>query len=134
MRAEEYLQQIKKLEAMIKNKTAEMKRWMAIAQSCGNFSDSERVQTTGNPSKMSDAISTYLDIESEIAQLKAERKAIITTIESLPTLEYDVLHKIYVQEWSLTDIADFYDKSYSWATKIKSRALNLLQAILDGKC
>lgn len=132
MRAEEYLQQIKKLEVMIKNKTAEKKRWVSIAESCGNYTDSERVQTTGNPHKVSDAIATYIDLETEINRLKAERNEIIKTIESLPTLEYDVLHKIYVQDWSLTEIADIYDKSYSWATKVKSRALSLVQAILDA--
>ena len=79
------------------------------------------------------AIANYIDIEQEIEALKQERRAIIKTLEQLPPTEYETLHKIFIQEYTLFEVADYFGKSYEWAKKKKRTALNLLQKIIDEK-
>ena len=47
--------------------------------------------------------------------------------------EYDILHKVYVQFFTLYDVADIYEKSYSWVTSIHGRALANVRKILDER-
>ena len=70
MTAEEYLKQIKMIDAIIINKKKEYRRWKDIADGYGGgFSVSERVQTTRNLQRGSDAIIEYISIEQEISSL-----------------------------------------------------------------
>ena len=134
MQAKEYLLQIKKLDRLIQNKLIEKEQWQAIAEGA---SSSDKVQSSGNPQRMADAISNYLDIEDEIKAtiktLVVTKREILKTIEQLDTDEYDILHKIYLQGLSLYDVADMYDKSYNWATTTHGRALKHLQNILNAQ-
>lgn len=110
MRAKEYLEQVEKIDRMISNKQAELEQWMAIAtSSTAPMDGTDRVQTSTNQQKMAEAVNRYVDIQREIdtdigkmMQIKSE---VIRTIEQLPTLEYDVLHKIYVSNSKLTFIS-----------------------------
>lgn len=131
MTAEQYLERVKKIDALIENKVKDYKRWVVAAEGMGGFSVSERVSSSGNLQKMPIAIANYIDIEQEIEALKQERRAIIKTLEQLPPVEYETLHKIFIQEYTLFEVADYFGKSYEWAKKKKRSALNLLQAIID---
>ena len=137
MQAKEYLLQIKKLDRLIQNKLIEKEQWQAIAEGASSSLSSDKVQSSGNPQRMADAISNYLDIEDEIRAtiktLVVTKKEILKTIEQLDTDEYDILHKIYLQGLSLYDVADIYDKSYNWATTTHGRALKHLQNILNAQ-
>lgn len=135
MRAKDYLRQLRKLDKLIENKLAEKQRWKEIAIGSGSsFSDMERVQSSGNKQKMADAVCHYISIEDEIDQaidrLIDKRREVLEIIEQLPVMEYDLLHKHYVQYMSLQEAADSMDKSYSWATTIHGRALNHVDEIL----
>ena len=93
----------------------------------------EKVQSSGSNQKMADAINDYVDLENDtngIKELIEKRDEIIKNIEKLNTVEYDVLHKLYVQNMDLIEIAESYDKSYSWATSTHGRALKNLQKIM----
>lgn len=131
MTAEQYLERVKKIDALLNNKVKEYKRWVEAAEGVGGFSVSERVKSSGNLQKMPMAIANYLDIEQEIEALKLERRAIIKNLERLPPIEYELLHKSYIQDYTLYEIADYFGKSYDWAKKKKRTALNLLQEIID---
>ena len=137
MRAKDFLKQLPKLNKMIENKIAEKEQWKSVALCSTSFNTSERVQTTPNPQKMSDAIVRCLDIEKEIDQcidaLVDTKKDVISVIEQLEATEYDVLHKVYVQNITLDIVADKYDNSYSWATTIHGKALKNVQKILDER-
>lgn len=135
MTAEKYIAQVKKLDVIILNKYKERKRWEEIADSLGGFSVSDRVQTTKNPHRGTDAVDEYLDIDREIEVLKQERQAIINTIQRLPFIEYDILYKLFVEEkeYTLKEIAYEYSKSYEWAKARKKKALKHLQQIIDKK-
>lgn len=137
MRAKDFLKQLPKLNKMIENKMAEKEQWKSVALGTTSFSTSERVQSTPNPQKMSDAVVRCLDIEAEIDQcidaLVDTKKDVISVIEQLEVTEYDVLHKVYVQNITLDIVADKYERSYSWATTIHGQALKNVQKILDER-
>ena len=136
--AQKYLEQVEKLDVIIKNKLIEQQQWRDIALGVTANMDGERVQSSGAKSKMAEAINKCVDMESEIDrlidQLVDTKKDVIQTIEQLysPT-EYNVLHMRYVQYLSLQEIADQYGRDYGWATTTHGRALKSVQHILDRK-
>ena len=131
MTAEQYLDRIKKIDAMIKNKQREHWRWEEVADGMGGASDGERVQASRNLHRSADAIGNYIDLEREIDALKQERQTIIHTIEQLPSTEYDLIHKFYVQDYTMKELAYHFGKSYDWVKAKKRRALMLIQGIID---
>ena len=137
MNAKEFLRQIKKLDRLIENKLIEIQQWKDIANNTTANLTGERVQSSGNPHKIADAIGRYIDLEREINQdidkLVDAKKDVISVIEQLNATEYDIIHKIYVQYLTLEDVADAYDRTYSWATTIHGRALKHIQNILNKR-
>ena len=137
MKAKEFLQQVKKLNKMIENKQIEVEQWKEIANNTTANMTGERVQSSGNPQKIADAIGRYIDLEKEINQcidnLIDTKKDVISVIEQLNATEYDILHKVYIQDIPLYDIAIIYDRTYSWATTVHGRALKHVQTILDNR-
>lgn len=134
MTAEEYLKQIKMIDAIIINKRKDYNRWKEIADGYGGgFSVTERVHTTRNLQKGSDAIIEYISIDGEIKALKNKRQGIINTIQSLPYYEYKVLYAIYVDGLMVKELPSLFDKSYEWAKKMKRQALDHVQQIIDKK-
>ena len=137
MKAKEFMCQVQKLDRIIENKIAEKRKWQELAMGTTSCSNGDRVQSSGSHQKMSDAVCSYVDIESEIdcyiKKLIEKREEIINTIEGLEIVKYDVLHKIYVQGMDFSEIADIYNKSYSWVTTIHGRALKDVQKIIDER-
>lgn len=137
MKAKCFLRQIEKLDRMIKNKVVEQEQWRSIAMGTTAPMGGERVQSSGSKQKMADAVERFVEIEKEINKsidtLVDTKNDVIGVIEQLKTIEYDILHKLYVQYMSLYDVADIYDKSYSWVTTIHGRALKNVQRILDQR-
>lgn len=137
MKAKDYLQQLQKLDKLIENKLIEKRQWECIATNTTVPLGRERVQSSGNPQKVADAVCSYTDLESEITacidRLVDQRKEIISTIEMLEVAEYDLLHKIYVQYLTLQDAATALDKSYTWVTTMHGTALKHIQRILDER-
>lgn len=137
MRAKDFLRQIQKLDAMIKNKIIEAEQWKAIASGKTAQMGGERVQSSSSQQKMADAIARYVDMEDEINRcidrLIDAKKEVIGVIEQLEAVEYDLLHMVYVQNLTLYDAADRFDKSYSWVTTIHGKALKEVQEILDER-
>ena len=131
MKAEQYLDRVKKIDAMIKNKLRDRARWIEIADGLGCASDGERVQASRNLHRGADAIGNYIDLDREIDALKAERADIIRTIEQLPVEEYDVIYKLYVEDYTRKELAYHYGKSLDWVKERKKRGLMLIQSMLD---
>lgn len=138
MKSKDYLLQISRIDRLIENKIIELEHWKAVATSTTTYSDGDRVQSSGSKQKMADAVCRYLQMEdevnAEIDRLIDVKQEVISTIEQLPSIdEYDVLHKKYVQQKTLQDIADDLKASYSNITTIHGRALKHLQIILDER-
>ena len=137
MKAQDFLKQVKKLDKLIENKLAEVQRWKEIANNTTVNMSGERVQSSGNHDSIANAICTYVDLEDEIKkdidQLIAVRQDVISVIEQLNVTEYDILHKIYVQGFTLQEVASLYDRRYEWATTTQGRALKQVQIILNKR-
>lgn len=136
-KAQEYLEQVDKLNAMIENKMAEAQQWRDVALGITTSTEGERVQSSGSQQKMADAIDRVVDLQTEIngmidrmINLKQE---IIRSIEQLNATEYDVLHKRYIQGMTFDEIGAAKHKSKSWATTVHGRALQNLNKILDER-
>lgn len=136
MDAKCFLRQAERLDTRIRNKLIEQQQWRDIALGITANMSGERVQSSGAKSKMAEAIDKCVDMEREINSLIDElidiKKEVVATIEQVenPT-EYDVLHKRYIQNMQLQDIADCYGREYGWATTTHGRALKSVQIILD---
>ena len=137
MNAKEFLRQIKKLDRLIENKLAEVQQWKELATNISPNLSGERVQSSGNPHKIADAIGRYIDLEREINQdidkLVEAKKDVISVIEQLNATEYNVLHKVYVQGFTFDEVAIACKRGRSWATTVHGRALKRVQAILDQR-
>lgn len=138
LETKEFLKQVEKLDLRIKNKLIEQQQWKDIALGITANMDGERVQSSGAKSKMADAINRCVDMEAEIDSLIDNlvdlKKEVIQVIEKLDSaIEYDVLHRRYIQHQDLQEIADHYGKEYGWATTTHGRALKNVQRILDER-
>mgnify|MGYP006988431591 CR=1 FL=1 len=131
MTAEEYLGQIKKIDAMISNKKRDYERWANVADGLGDFSVSERVKTSRNLHRGSDAIIEYISIEGEIKALEKKRKGIMETLQQLPCDEYKILYAIYVDGNMLKELPSLFHKSYAWVKWKKRNALDHVQLLID---
>lgn len=134
--AKSYLKQVEMLDTRITNKLIEQQQWRDIAMGITASIGGERVQSSGSQQKMADAINRCVDMEAEINglidALIDTKKDVIATIEKLySATEYNVLHKRYIQHLSLQDIADDYERDYTWATTTHGRALKNVQNILN---
>ena len=146
-RAKDFLGQIKKINVMIENKLAEVEHWKSVAFGVvpggvdikidGVVQQMDKVQAAGSQQKMADAVCKYVDLEAEINadidNLVDTRKNIIETIEMLEAEKYDLLHKVYVQGFTLDEVAAMYGNSYSWATTLHGRALKDVEKILEER-
>lgn len=136
--AQKYLEQVEKIDTIIRNKLIEKQQWMDIALGITANTGGERVQSSGSQSRMADALNKCVDIEAEIDsyvdRLIDTKREVTQTIEQLdsPT-EYNVLHMRYIQFKSLWQIAEDYDRDYGWVTTNHGRALAHVQAILDRR-
>lgn len=138
MDAKEFLNQPKKLDLLIKNKLIEKQQWRDLALGITTNMDGERVQSSGSQQKMENAIIKAIAMEEEIDNLidrfidkKKEVTQVIEQVES--PVEYDVLHRIYIQHHTLQDVADHYGKEYGWATTTHGRALKSVQEIRERR-
>lgn len=133
--ARELLNNIKKLDAVIQNKITEKEQWQALALATTSKLTDDKVQSTPNPQRKSEAMDKAIDIEIEIDKLIDrliyEKRAVVKRLEQLPAIEYDTLHRMYLQNYELDDIAKRYKKSYSWAKNVHFRAIVNLQILLD---
>jgi DNA-directed RNA polymerase specialized sigma subunit len=130
----EFLQQIGKYDVIIHNKLIEYQQWKALAESTTSVLTPDKVQSSGSKQKMAEAIERAMEIEQEIVdcidKLYEAKKEVLSKIEQLDPVDYDVLHKLYVQFMTFKDVADAYEKSYSWACKQHTKAVDNLEAIL----
>ena len=122
------------IDEMINNKLQEVEEWRSKCEYSGTSYGTERVQSSSASPKVESALDMYISVKQEkmkeIAELEAEKKAIISDIEKLPPSEYSVIYKRYVQHKSFYQISSELDKSYSWCTWTHGRALEYLQRLM----
>lgn len=137
MEATAFLEQVKRLDILIKNKLIERDQWRELAMSVTSYSDGERVQSSGNLQKMADAVAHCVDMQEEIdslvERLVSKKAKVLAVIEQLPPDEYDVLHMKYIQHLTNDEINIAKGRSVSWASTIIAKGKDHVQQILDGE-
>lgn len=137
MNAEAYMKQVEKMDRLIANKLIEKEQWRTIATSTTVSTQGDRVQSSGSHDKLADAVIKIIEIEAEIDacidQFIDIKRDVIGTIEHLPAVEYDILHKVYIQYMTLHEVADAYEMSYSWAVDNHRLAMMDLQEFLKKR-
>lgn len=136
--AQEFLERVEKIDAVIEFKLIEKQQWKDIALGITAHMDGERVQSSGTKDKMASAVERCVDAEQEIDilidKLVDTKKEVIQTIEGLESpMWYKLLHKRYIQYIPLVDIADEWGKDYTTITTMHGRALQSVQQILEEK-
>lgn len=132
MTAVHYLENYRKLETMVANKRKEKLRKLEQATDITSKLTDIKVNSSGSKQKVADAVIDCVAIDKRIAELEAQMQEIIDTIEKLPELQYDILHKRYIQYWTTEEIAESRSYSKSWVEKIHRKALNAVESLLNS--
>lgn len=132
-----FLEQVKRCKTIIQNKLIEAEQWRDLALSITSVLNPDKVQSTGHTQRVAEAVERCIDIENEIGdcidKLYEVEKEVVGQIQNLDPLDYDILHKVYVQDMSLKSVADTYDRSYSWATKRHTNAIEHLTKLMSAE-
>ena len=137
--AQLYLERVEFLDAVIRNKLIEQRQWKEIALGITANMDGERVQSSGNKSKMASALDKCIDMEAEIDravdQLIDRKREAISMLEQLESpSDYRLLHDRYIKYIDLKDIAVDSGRDYNTITTAHGRAVANFQKFLDKKC
>lgn len=126
-----YLEDIQSIDSKVDNKRYEADMWREIAQGTASKVEGDRVQSSASQQKMANAMAKCVDIEREIEELLREKQKFIERIEQLPKCYYNIMHKIYIQGYSVKQVRLFYRKSPSWATTNHDRAKRQLKKLIE---
>lgn len=131
-----YLQQIAKDDNLIQNKCVEVYQLRCLATSVTVPMGTEPVQTSGPSDKVGNITAKIVDLEAEINRMidkfiddKQERIKVIEQIDD--ELQYNILHKHYVQGKKFTEIAEEEHYSEVHISKQHQKALKKVQKIIN---
>ena len=134
MNVYEWLQRVKRLDAMIECKLAEKQQLMDLATNITSSGDGMPHGKGMVPQKIQD-IAVKLaelskDIDKQVAEFVDTKNEIVAVLEQLPPNEYQVLHKHYIEYKTWEQVADEMSYSIMHVWRIKQRALGNLRNIL----
>lgn len=135
--AEEYLEEIQKLDNQIQFKSEEIYRLRCLATSVTAPTDREAVNSSGITDRVGENAPKIADlsneIEADIDALIDAKNERINAIESSVknALQYRVLYKRYVQYKQMTEITAEEHYSYQHIIDTKGAALKRVQSYLD---
>ena len=139
MKAKEYLQQLQRLDIMIKQKIKEVDDLRLKSRGIGSIDYSEeRIQTNSSGearfAKLADRI---VDLESEINDeirvFVDERHKIINQIQALKNSKYiEVLYKHYVEFKRLEVVATEMNFTYQYIVELHGYALKYFQTTYEN--
>lgn len=131
----DYLGEVGRIRRRITNMRAELRMLRQMSTSCTGATDGVRVVSSGTGDKLADLCGGAVDLEKEIRQIMDQ---LITAIQErsrflgrLKPAEGDILHRRYIREQTLKEIAADTGKSYSSIAKAHSAALAAAQRLLD---
>ena len=138
MKAVKYLEQIEACDMKINNKLLEREQWLTLATKVNCSAEGERVQSSGNPDKVADAVVKMVEIDEAINNMIDDfievKQEVTDTINQLSDVKLiQVIHMKYVQYMSFADIALKMEYSYKWIVKIHSDGIKEIDAILAKK-
>ena len=138
LKAERYLEQIRKSDARIDSKLVELYQLRCLATKVTAQMGSEVIQTSGVSDKVGNVAAKIVDLEAEINRLidkfiddKQERIKVIEQVDD--ALLYTILHKHYVQYKKFVTIAEEEHYTEVHISNKHQEALEKVQEILDKR-
>lgn len=129
-----YLNQISRIDRMIKNKLSEIYQLKTMACNVTVSNDNERVQTSGAKDKVGAVVSKIVDMEHEVDNMIDKRCDIVAQIESMENTEfYDMLAQIYILKKELKVVAIEKKMSYSHAKRLHGQAIDEFEKMYGEK-
>lgn len=131
MTAKQYLQQLQKLDLIIKQKTEELATLRGSTNGIGT--EGERVQTSSSKDPLGDGVVRMVVLEDElwdeIERFNNLKHDIIKGIQRLDNVTHiDVLYKRYVQYKPLSVIAAELNYAYQYVLNLHGMALRIYQS------
>lgn len=138
MQAQEFLEQIIKINYEFKNKMKEKQQLLEMAGYSSGQGDGERVQSSGSQDRMAQLVAKAVDVELQAIETFLNeqmriRNDVLQVIEQLPADQYDILHLVYVQDFTLKQAGAMKGISKSWAQEMHNRGRDNVQRILDAR-
>ncbi len=138
MKAIDYLNQIKKLDNLINQKSEEVERLRCMATKVTASSDGEHVKSSGSQERMADAVTQIVDLQDEIkadiVRFVNMKRNIMQVIDSLDNADYiNLLYCRYYHYMTWEAIACKMGYTYKWVCTLHGRALNKMDALLEGR-
>lgn len=130
------LEQIKKIDQLIDAKIAERKRVMELATNISpGPMDGMPHSNTGEVSrKVENAVVKLIALENEIDRLLDlyvdYKQHMIDALEKLPTNEYGVLHRYYIQYMTWENVAEDMGYSVQHVYRLKKKGLRDLERVM----
>lgn len=129
MTTKEYLLQIKKLDAIIENRAAEIDRLRGIAQCVKGISyDRDRVQASGD-NQLERVVTMIVDLDRQLNNYIDIKYKIIKQIEALDADEYIVIYLRFVKCCSFDDIHTELNTDDVWS---KSKIYHVYRRALES--
>ena len=136
LRADNYLQLIKKMDVRIQSKLVELYQLRCLATNITAQTGTEPVQTSGVSDRVGNIAGKIVDLEKEIDDMifqfirdKQERISVIEQVDD--TLLFSILHKHYVQYKKIKTIAEEEHYTEVHISNKHKEALDRVQEILD---
>lgn len=128
MNTKTYLNQISRLDLMIKNKITELSTLREMCYGLSAIPNEERVQTTPNFDKIGTKVAKLDELEKETDKLVDEyvdkRKKIVEQIDSMENkVIYGVLFARYIEQKTFERIAADMNYSFRQITRLHRRAI-----------
>lgn len=128
MDTKQYLNQISRLDRMIKNKLLEISQLKELSMSVSAITNEERVQTTPNFDKIGTSYAKIDDMErnldSMIDKYVDKKNEIISQIDSMQDeIHYEILFGRYIEKKTFEKIAADINYSFRNTTRLHGKAL-----------
>lgn len=137
MNAQQWLEQVRKLDQLIDAKIAERDRLVALATDISAKPiDGMPYTNTGTVSqKMQNAVINLVELEKEINRLIDRyvdyKKRVCDLLEKLAVTEYGVLHRHYIRGMTWEKVAEDMGYSTMQIWRIKKKGLKNLEMLLN---
>lgn len=138
MNAQEWLEQVRKLDQLINAKLAERDRLKEMATDISpRPMDGMPFDNTGVASrKMENAVVRLIDLANDLNKLvdmyTKHKEKVVKALEQLPPNEYGVLHRHYIRYMTWDQVAEDMGYCTVQIWRIRKKALKNLQNVMES--
>ena len=137
MDVKDWLRQLPQIEARIRSKEAQIRKYREMATRATSSMEATRVSGSSNRSRVEDAVVGICDLEEsakeDLRELAMYRRDAMEVIRRVPDVRHrDILEMHYVTGWSLRRIAEEMHYQERWVQILHGLALNEARRVLRG--